>query len=490
MITRTRRRGFTLVELLVVIAIIGILIALLLPAIQAAREAARRAACSNNLKQIGLAIHNHHDAKGTIPRNGQSTRFGTTGDPSNVSSNGGLCCECWGPTSWSFLVNCLPFMEYGSLYNNLPIKLGLGDIWDTAIVVNLTTLGAGVHPATAGALNQLIPEFCCFSSPLDHYHSGDVGFQPVKYSQTNYKGMAATCLSSLAAAGGVGGNKGPVAYVYQDSDDNLATAVGRRRHPDGAFFVTKFGTSPLRFTDVTDGLSNTIFCVESIESYQNLQVTSYSNSPGGWVVPAACVTTGSAGPYHMSGSNPGYYPPPDSAHPDIYAIVSYPNQGAAGTYAPQNTQGNKGFVNTTQFWAPAGYDPQYVGDLNLLTRSIRTFLAFDFLHKDAGMFNNWRNGSASAPALNYGDNIPWYTTAKPDAGSSTDWPLRNPPLTTTATYGESNGAPRCGPSSGHTSGVNHLMGDGSAKTIARDIDVSVYFFLCTRAGRDPVVNIP
>ena len=103
------RRGFTLVELLVVIAIIGILVALLLPAVQAAREAARKMSCSNNLKQLGIAMHNYHESYKTFPYNGAYTW--------TRQSNNGFR---WSATQrGSVLVKLLPFMEQDTIYKQL-----------------------------------------------------------------------------------------------------------------------------------------------------------------------------------------------------------------------------------------------------------------------------------------------------------------------------------------------------------------------------------
>src|ERR1700722_7051635 len=99
----TLRRGFTLIELLVVIAIIAVLIALLLPAVQSAREAARRMQCVNNLKQLGLAMHNYESTYGGFPPQ-MVLSFTTTGAVGWKST--------WGASS-----RIMPYLEQGALYN-------------------------------------------------------------------------------------------------------------------------------------------------------------------------------------------------------------------------------------------------------------------------------------------------------------------------------------------------------------------------------------
>jgi len=107
---RRASSGFTLVELLVVITIIGILIALLLPAVQAAREAARRMQCTNNLKQIGLALHNYHAAQGSFPP-GAGTR---KTNPGNVAATG----------RFAFTVVILPYVEQTAIHGDVDLDIG------------------------------------------------------------------------------------------------------------------------------------------------------------------------------------------------------------------------------------------------------------------------------------------------------------------------------------------------------------------------------
>lgn len=201
-----RRTAFTLVELLVVIAIIGILVGLLLPAVQAAREAARRMSCSNNLKQIGLAMHNYESAIKKLP-------FGW--------NNHG--------TLWSAMI--LPYAEQSNLYNTLIFADWAN--WDAPI-------------ANRDACETVVPFYRCPSMPLaEHLNYNGIA----KRVPASYRVVGGTIVSSDDKSTRVG-VAGLAASATNSFEDKVL---------DGSFYAC----SSTRFGEVTDGLSNTIFVGES-----------------------------------------------------------------------------------------------------------------------------------------------------------------------------------------------------------------------------------
>lgn len=202
------RSGFTLVELLVVIAIIGVLVALLLPAVQAAREAARRAQCTNNLKQIGLALHNYHDTHQTFPSGVLSDRHGTrpTGD------NG---------QEFGWLVLILPMMEQQPMYDQLaPTRRPLWQLLnDPDRDIVQTPISSYRCPSDrTGNTVQGTPQTMDFNGPR-----AQVG--------TNYFG-------------------GTTSYLGNGGYWELNTSVAQGRG-------LLYRNSAIRFRDIIDGTSNT-----------------------------------------------------------------------------------------------------------------------------------------------------------------------------------------------------------------------------------------
>jgi prepilin-type N-terminal cleavage/methylation domain-containing protein/prepilin-type processing-associated H-X9-DG protein len=215
--SRRQRFGFTLIELLVVIAIIGILIGLLLPAVQKVRESANRAKCSNNLKQIGLGLHNYHSAYELFPP-GQSTGNEDSVPPPNYRFHRG----CW-------FQPILPFVEQDALYRQI-------DSWDRSF-------NGGFHYITdSPGHGTVVPSFMCPADPanpkvLTHFHDSSTG-NPVADSQ------------------GFHGN-----YVLCSGNDYFNPASSRDGTKlDGIFYAM----SKTRIADVTDGTSNTLMSSESI----------------------------------------------------------------------------------------------------------------------------------------------------------------------------------------------------------------------------------
>ncbi len=226
---RPRAAGFTLVELLVVIAIIGVLVALLLPAVQAAREAARRSQCSNQHKQLAIAIHNHHDTYGYLPfREGRFTAF---------------------PTSYqgrkSGFITLLPFMEQQPLYDQIM----------TEQVIGGTTYAPGGPEPWNGSYTPWKARIKTFFCPSDG------GPQSTGVEFTNYMFCSGDSIGQL-------------------NSDNQSRGMFGRTNTDKGF----------RLADVTDGLSNTIAISERRKG-SSLAVTRTAQQSGEWfTTPNGCLS--------------------------------------------------------------------------------------------------------------------------------------------------------------------------------------------------------
>ncbi|MBN2477275.1 MAG: DUF1559 domain-containing protein [Pirellulales bacterium] len=257
MITRVRKRGFTLVELLVVIAIIGILIALLLPAIQAAREAARRAACLNNLKQIGLGFLNMESAVKKFPPAVHKALTAATPPVAVWNDQGGA--------GWSWCVDILPFIEQRALYETLNLGLSYP-----------TNNHGQINNPEWDALGTLIGEFQCPSFSGEAF----VDSQNQDEAITTYKAMAATHPASLQVA-------------FQPG--TVAEYGTPALHPDGGCYPgSKHGINGFK----TDGSAHTVIVVETLEQ-----------EFARWTVGVECVVAGIP-PGLMSASDAaGYWAP-------------------------------------------------------------------------------------------------------------------------------------------------------------------------------------
>ncbi|MCA8995875.1 MAG: DUF1559 domain-containing protein [Planctomycetaceae bacterium] len=199
-----RRKGFTLIELLVVIAIIAILIALLLPAVQQAREAARRTSCKNNLKNIGLALHNYHDTVNVFP-------FGFDERE----------------TLWTAMI--LPQIEQAPLYNTFIFQESGPGNWNSG-------------SANEDACATVIPIFRCPSMPVaEHLNNNSIEDRvPVSYRAVAGGNAVSDDLSTIPSG------HPQIALELQDG-------------LDGMFY----GCSNTKMRDLTDGTSNTVMIGES-----------------------------------------------------------------------------------------------------------------------------------------------------------------------------------------------------------------------------------
>lgn len=275
-------RGFTLVELLVVIAIIGVLVGLLLPAIQAAREAARRSSCANNLKQIGLGIHNFHSAKNKLPSSGRPLASSTV--------------------RFGYFIQLLPFIEQQKLWEQYDATVNWGHVNNVNSSVGLLPADPLLQPTaitTSAASFTADPGVA--RVPLDVYHcaSAPRHNNALDHNPDNFNGSA-TSWVGIVAVGDYGASVGNAPTLeYLGSIQSPAITIDGSSSTASAGAVVTNGFAPkntqLNFKDITDGLSNTIAVWESggrpFVYRRGAQLSddlyAHHTNGGGWVRPAS-----------------------------------------------------------------------------------------------------------------------------------------------------------------------------------------------------------
>jgi prepilin-type N-terminal cleavage/methylation domain-containing protein/prepilin-type processing-associated H-X9-DG protein len=329
----TRRRGFTLIELLVVIAIIAILIGLLLPAVQKVRESAARTQCTNNLKQIGLALHNYHDTNNVFP---PGYIDGDT-NPANTPNND------VGP-GWGWAAFLLPYVEQQNLYNLINFSVGVGLGPNAAV----SQLPLKVHQCPSDPYQQ---NFTVWPTSVIVAHGNYVG-----------------CDGWIECFNGCGGNPQP-----GPGDDGLSGTFG------AAGVGMFYRNSHNRFANVTDGLSNTIFVGERCAAHSP---STWTGAVTGGRCPAWMSTIPWTTPY-----TPPPGPPYDNADYDEALVLAHGN----ATHLPS---ADFPFYDPDTFWSfhtPRGANFLFGdGSVHFLSSAIDP-LTYQYLCTIAGgeVSDNW-----------------------------------------------------------------------------------------------------